>query len=129
MPTGELAVVDSSGRHDIRTAAKLALDLLASPASRVDGPGCELAVRTSVLNHRRNPVLAESLDQLSLRVGVRKVTNDTHGCPHQRLAPVHVVGNDVEQLENRFDIWLENLSYRKGLISVMVYSFQRDQEL
>lgn len=60
--------------HDGLAAAQLALDLLASPASRVNGSGLELSVGLCLLNHGGEPLLAESLDKLPIGIGIGKVT-------------------------------------------------------
>ena len=71
--------VDCGGNlrgHGILTTRKLALDLLTSPASSLDGAGREVAVALGLLDHSGDPVLTESVDQLAVGVGVGKITID-----------------------------------------------------
>lgn len=107
----------------------MTLDLLAGPARRLDGALGEVTVRPSVLDHRADPFLSEGFDKLPVGVSVCKVTvifislhvqqctevqadlpNNTHRRPHKSLTPVHVAGNDIEQLEDGLDVRLQNLS-------------------
>lgn len=68
-----LASICSSGCHDVGSAAKLTLDLLAGPAGRLNGPRRKFAVGSCVLDHGGHPLLSESLKELAIGVGVREI--------------------------------------------------------
>ena len=65
---------DSSLEHGILGASKLALDLFAGPTSSLYRARHELAVGAGLLDELREPILSESLDQLSVGVGIREIT-------------------------------------------------------
>lgn len=60
--------------HDVGGTPDLALDLFASPAGCLNGPGLELAVGPRLLDHRSEPILAEALYELSVGIGIGKIT-------------------------------------------------------
>ena len=59
--------------HDTLRSAELALDLLAGPAGRFYRPRGEVAVGLGVLDHGSQPVLAESIHELAVRVRISQV--------------------------------------------------------
>ena len=114
--------------HGPGLASNLPLDELPRPARRLDRARLELAVRLGLLDHNRQPLLAEGVDQLAVGVCVREVTSNisnktcfgypgvdlpdnAHGRPHEGLAPVQIVGDDVKKVEDRLDVLLESASY------------------
>jgi hypothetical protein len=52
----------------------LPLDLLPGPASSLDGARLELPVRPRLLDHGRDPFLAETINQLAVGICVGEVT-------------------------------------------------------
>lgn len=117
--------------HHVRCTPNLALDLLASPSGGLNSPGLEITVDPRLLDQGSKPILAEGLDQFSVRVCIGKVTkhglafeltntdktqrrgdplpNDTHRSPHQGLATVRIARNAAKQLEDRLHVRLEDL--------------------
>jgi hypothetical protein len=61
-------------RHDVLRTANLTLDLLASPSGGFDSARREVPVRLGLLDQSSHPVLAESLGQLSVGIGISQVT-------------------------------------------------------
>lgn len=112
--------------HDTLGSANLPLDLLPRPSSSVNGARLELTVRPSLLDHCRDPVLPESIGQLAVGVRIREIAvrllaiihtrasaavvlpDNAHRGPHQCLAPVGIIGDVVEQLEDGLHIGLED---------------------
>ncbi len=120
--------VDCGGNlrgHGILTTGKLALDLLTSPASSLDGARREVAVALGFLDHSGYPVLTESVDQLAIGVGIGKITiyvssvssenmaddlpNDAHARAQQTFALRGVTSNHTEELEDGGHILLQGL--------------------
>lgn len=62
--------------NDALCATQLTLDLLTSPASGLYRAWLEVAVGLGLLNHSRQPALAESVNKLAIGVGVSQVTKD-----------------------------------------------------
>lgn len=91
--------------------------MLASPPSSVNGAGTILAACPCLPNKGGDPVLAEEASKLAVRVGINKVTNNTHGGSHQSLAPAaRVLRDDVKKLENRLDEGLQLGYLRSALV-------------
>lgn len=59
--------------HDTWRSAELTLDLLTGPAGRFYRPWGEVAVGLSVLDHGSQPVLAERIHKLAVRVGIGQI--------------------------------------------------------
>ena len=59
--------------HDTWRSAELTLDLLTGPAGRFYRPWGEVAVGLSVLDHGGQPVLAEGIHKLAVRVGIGQI--------------------------------------------------------
>lgn len=112
--------------HDSLGTTKLALDLFAGPAGCLDGTWLELSVGLGFLDHSSDPILTESINQFTVGVSIRKVAvyvslvsvkimvhedlpNNAHGSSHQRFTSVHVIGNEVEDVEDDRHILLEGL--------------------
>lgn len=60
--------------HDGLGATNLPLNLLPGPASSFDGARLELPVRPRFLNHCRDPLLPETINQLAVGICVCEVT-------------------------------------------------------
>lgn len=60
--------------HGSGLATKLALNQFTGPASSLNGARLELAVRLRLLDHGRQPVLAERLDELAVGIRISEVT-------------------------------------------------------
>lgn len=100
------------------TSAKvdLALDLLASPAGGLNGPRAVLAGGTGLADESGDPVVAEVMSQLAVGEGIGKITENTHRGTHQALAAVTLLRNDVKELEDGLDEWLELSDRRCALV-------------
>jgi hypothetical protein len=112
----------SSLLHALGTT-DLTLDLLASPAGSLNGAGLEVSVLTSLLDHSGDPFSTVELGELAVRESIGEVAievrmmsrnnssrilpNDSHGGTHERIASVSIECNDVEELEDRLNIWLK----------------------
>lgn len=59
--------------HDGLRSTNLPLDLFAGPTSGLHGAGLELSVRPRLLDHRRDPFLAECVSQLAVRIRVCEI--------------------------------------------------------
>ena len=70
---GGKASAGPTSRHCSLGAANLTLDLLASPASSLDGPRLKVAVGLGLFDHGADPVLTEDIGQLAVGVGIGKI--------------------------------------------------------
>jgi len=69
--------------HHGRSPPELALDLLASPAGRLNGPRLEFAVGSRLLDQGSDPILTEGLNQLSVRICVGEITGKKIGVSNE----------------------------------------------
>lgn len=123
---GALRRERGSRRHCVGGATDLTLDLFASPAGCFDGTRLEVAVGPCLLDHCSNPVLTEGLDQLTVGVRVREIADNAHGRPHQSFTAVHVVGDDIQELEDRGNVLLEYLSCRFSVSAMPLRAKRKD---